>query len=51
MARAGDADNAQRSELPLYRTSGKPWEVCRVLEMACQNAELSLQEITILKRG
>jgi hypothetical protein len=26
-------------------------EVCRVLEMACQNADLSSHEITILKRG
>jgi hypothetical protein len=26
-------------------------EVCRVLEMACQNAGLSPHEITILKHG
>ena len=36
---------------PLYRTSGKPWEVWRMLEMACHNAGLSSHEISILERG
>ncbi len=42
---------AQWSELPLYRTSTKPWAGLEAAGDAWQSAGVSLHEISILKRG